>query len=81
MQAPAPAEAASLQALLNALRARLVALLAEWPGHPVLSQLHAAAERLLGAQQVFRRSMDRLQVLMCLASSALLCLLVPATHA
>lgn len=51
MQAPAPAEAASLQAPLAALRARLAALLADWPGHPVLSQLDAIAERLLGALQ------------------------------
>ena len=49
MQAPAPAEAASLQAPLAALRARLAALLADWPGHPVLSQLDAITKRLLGA--------------------------------
>ncbi|KAK9820997.1 hypothetical protein WJX81_006213, partial [Elliptochloris bilobata] len=47
MQAPAPAEAALLQAPLAALRARLAALLVDWPGHPVLSQLDAIVERLL----------------------------------
>ena len=49
MQMPSPAEADLLQAPLAALQARLASLLADWPDHPVLSQLHAIAERLLGA--------------------------------
>ncbi len=49
MQQAAPAEAALLQAPLAALRGRLAGLLADWPDHPVLSQLDAVAARLLGA--------------------------------
>ena len=55
MQAPAPAEAAMLQGPLAALRARLTSLLADWPGHPVLSQLDAIAARLLGALNYDKR--------------------------
>ena len=37
-----------LQGPVRAVRTRLTELLAEWPDHPLLAQLAAIADRLLG---------------------------------
>ena len=49
MEAPAPAEAGLLEAPVQALEDRLQQLLADWPEHPILSQLAALCQRLTGA--------------------------------
>jgi hypothetical protein len=48
MEAPSPVEAALLQEPVQALAARLGQLLAEWPEHPILSQLLSLSARLTG---------------------------------
>lgn len=49
MEAPAPAEAGLLEAPVQALEDRLQQLLADWPEHPILSQLATLCQRLTGA--------------------------------
>ena len=48
IQGPVVEEAVLLQAPVRALQARLAALLVEWPDHPLLLQLDAISQRLLG---------------------------------
>ena len=45
-------EAVLLQGPVRGVRARLAELLAEWPDHPLLTQLAAIADRLLGEPRV-----------------------------
>ena len=48
LQGPVVEEAVLLQGPVRGVRARLAELLAEWPDHPLLTQLAAIADRLLG---------------------------------
>ncbi len=48
LQGPVVEEAVLLQGPVRGVRARLTELLAEWPDHPLLTQLAAIADRLLG---------------------------------
>lgn len=48
LQGPVVEEAALLAAPMLGVRDRLAALLGEWPGHPILAQLTAICDRLLG---------------------------------
>lgn len=49
LQGPVVSEAALLGAPVQGVTKRLGELLAEWPEHPILSQLQAICARLLGA--------------------------------
>ena len=48
MQAAAVEETALLQGPVTACRTRLAALLQDWPDHPLLTQLLAICDRMLG---------------------------------
>jgi hypothetical protein len=51
LQGPVVEEAALLVAPVRGVRDRLAQLLAEWPEHPILAQLTAICDRLLGARR------------------------------
>ena len=48
MEKPSLAEAGLMEEPVQALRARLAQLLADWPDHPILAQLLVLCDRLLG---------------------------------
>ena len=48
LQGPVVEEASLLAAPVGGVRIRLAALLEEWPEHPILAQLTAICDRLLG---------------------------------
>lgn len=50
LRGPVVEETALLAAPVVGVRDRLAALLAQWPEHPILAQLNAICDRLLGAR-------------------------------
>ncbi len=49
MEKPSLAEAGLMEEPVQALRARLEQLMADWPDHPILCQLLVLCDRLVGA--------------------------------